>query len=111
MASSRWKEVEREIARLLGGERTGPRGEMLPDVDLPDLAPEVKYQGRLSLKKEDLDQAARNAGLQGKPWALFLVERVQRGASRCRRVLVMDPETFAAFYHDARRWREREDSS
>ena len=42
--SKQWKTWEREVASDLGGKRTGPRGEDLPDVmDLPgNFAPECK---------------------------------------------------------------------
>lgn len=108
MADAGWKRAEREVAALFGSVRTGPVGEMMPDVDLPGLGIEVKYQGKLALKKADLDQAARNAGLRGSEWALVLIERLQPGASRCRRYLITLPETFAAFYHDAMKWRAQQ---
>ncbi len=42
--SKQWKEWEREVARDLGGTRTGPRGFDVPDViDLPGgFSPECK---------------------------------------------------------------------
>lgn len=87
--SKQWKDWEREVARDLGGVRTGPRGFDVPDVtDLPiPFAPECKYQKRLSLKSEDLKQAIHNA--RGNPWALFL-----REARTGRRFVVLPYKTF-----------------
>lgn len=87
--SKQWKDWEREVARDLGGKRTGPRGFDVPDVvDLPvDFAPECKYQKRLSLKDADLKQAAHNA--RGKEWSVFL-----REAKTGRRFVVVPYKTF-----------------
>ena len=87
--SKQWKEWEREVARDLGGVRTGPRGSDVPDVtDLPiDFAPECKYQKRLSLKDKDLTQAKHNA--RGSEWALFL-----RESRSGRRFVVVPYKTF-----------------
>jgi hypothetical protein len=87
--SKQWKDWEREVARDLGGTRTGPRGFDVPDViDLPgDFAPECKYQKRLSLKDADLKQAAHNA--RGREWAVFL-----REAKTGRRFVVVPYKTF-----------------
>ena len=62
--SKQWKDWEREVARDLGGKRTGPRGFDVPDVvGLPiEFAPECKYQKRLSLKDADLKQAFEQYG-------------------------------------------------
>ena len=43
----RWKAKERELAKLLGGKRTGPTGKDNPDVLHPTLAPELKTMKRL----------------------------------------------------------------
>lgn len=87
--SKQWKEWEREVARDLGGVRTGPRGFDVPDVtDLPiEFAPECKYQKRLSLKDADLKQAKHNA--RDREWALFL-----REARTGRRFVVVPYKTF-----------------
>ena len=42
-----WKHAEREIARLLGGKRSGPTGKSQVDVEHPDLAIEVKHRKNL----------------------------------------------------------------
>ena len=87
--SKQWKDWEREVARDLGGTRTGPRGHDVPDVvDLPgNFSPECKYQKRLSLKNDDLKQAHHNA--RGSEWALFL-----REARTGRRYTVVPYHTF-----------------
>jgi hypothetical protein len=87
--SKQWKDWEREVARDLGGTRTGPRGFDVPDViDLPQgFAPECKYQKRLSLKDADLKQADHNA--RGNEWSLFL-----REAQTGRRLVVVPYKTF-----------------
>jgi hypothetical protein len=87
--SKQWKEWEREVARDLGGVRTGPRGFDVPDVsELPNnFSPECKYQKRISLKTEDLKQAEHNA--RGNEWALFL-----REARTGRRLVVLPYNTF-----------------
>ena len=87
--SKQWKDWEREVAKDLGGKRTGPRGFNLPDVsELPrEFAPECKYQKRLSLKDADLKQAEHNA--RKREWALFL-----REARTGRRFVVVPYKTF-----------------
>jgi hypothetical protein len=92
--SKQWKDWEREVARDLGGTRTGPRGFDVPDViDLPEqFAPECKYQKRLSLKDADLKQAEHNA--RGNEWSLFL-----REAHTGRRLVVVPYQTFLKFWN------------
>ena len=87
--SKQWKDWEREVARDLGGTRTGPRGFDVPDViNLPKgFAPECKYQKRLSLKDADLKQAEHNA--RKNEWSLFL-----REARSGRRFVVVPYKTF-----------------
>ena len=86
--SGDWKNWEREVATDLGGKRTGPRGEDIPDIDITDVGVEAKLQKRLALKKIDIDQARDNA--RGLPWVLALKERKQPGSAVCRKVAVMD---------------------
>ena len=92
--SKQWKDWEREVAKDLGGKRTGPRGFNLPDVsELPgDFSPECKYQKRLSLKDADLKQAEHNA--RKKEWALFL-----REARTGRRFVVVPYKTFIKMWN------------
>lgn len=93
MASNQWKVFEREVARDLGGERTGPTGKDSPDViNLPiPFAPECKYMQRLSLKTDHLRQAKANA--KGQDWGLFI-----REAKSGRRVVVLEYKTFLKFW-------------
>ena len=42
-----WKQAERRIAHLLGGERTGPTGTPKPDIVADWLVVEVKHRKRL----------------------------------------------------------------
>lgn len=90
--SQQWKSHEREVAKDLGGVRTGPRGFDLPDVSgLDDLAVEAKYMQRLSLRTDHLEQAIKNA--KGVPWILAL-----REAKTGRRVVVLDYKHFLDLY-------------
>ena len=92
--SKQWKDWEREVAKDLGGKRTGPRGFNLPDVsELPrEFAPECKYQKRLSLKDADLKQAEHNA--RKNEWSLFL-----REARSGRRFVVVPYKTFIKMWN------------
>lgn len=94
-----WKSWEREVAKDLGGKRTGPRGTNTPDVhDVPGgLQPECKYQGRLSLKAGDLEQAEKNA--RGLPWALFL-----RKARSSKKYVVVEYDYFLELYKKANQY-------
>lgn len=62
MADKRWKRVERDKCRELGGERTGPTGRDLPDCkDIPLIGLEVKSYKRLVFLTADWKQAVENA--------------------------------------------------
>ena len=61
MATSTWKHAEREIARLLGGTRSGPTGTAQADVVTPALVIEVKHRQRLP---QWLLEAVAQAGAQ-----------------------------------------------
>lgn len=90
--SKQWKDWEREVARDLGGTRTGPRGFDVPDViNLPRGFAECKYQKRLSLRDADLKQAEHNA--RKNEWALFL-----REAKTGRRFVVVPYNTFVKMW-------------
>lgn len=67
------KAWEREVARDFDTNRTGPTGKNDCDINYAPVGIECKYQGRLSLRTDDLTQARRNAG--DRPWALVLKER------------------------------------
>ena len=63
MPDKTWKAVERAIARLFGGKRTGPIGSGVPDILHPWLAIEVKSRKRLpKLLHDTMQQAEENAG-------------------------------------------------
>lgn len=47
MSTNTWKDIERRIARKLGGERVGNRGTSTPDVLTDWLAVEVKHRQEL----------------------------------------------------------------
>lgn len=64
-------DLERQVARALGGRRSG-RGFAGPDVLGTPYAVECKRQGRLSLKAADLEQARRQARLAELPMLLVL---------------------------------------
>lgn len=85
---------EREVAKALGGKRTGPTGMDDPDVtDLPiPFAPECKYRQRLSILDSDIKQATRNA--RGLPWGVFI-----REAKSGRRFVVLPYSVFLDFYN------------
>ena len=73
-----WKAVERKVAKLLGGRRTGNTGMSSPDVLHPLFSVEVKYRQRLPLLLSvGMAQARREA--EGKIPLLILKQKGQRG--------------------------------
>ena len=57
-----WKHCEREVARLLGGERTGCNGESRRDVEHPRWSIEVKHRKSLPQWLHDaMEQAVTEA--------------------------------------------------
>lgn len=96
-----WKHWERQVAKDLGGERTGPRGFALPDVLLDDLAPECKYSKawpNVARFRKWIEQAKHNAGLRGQPWAIFFCLAKGQGTKQERYVLV-DYDYFLDLYN------------
>lgn len=76
MADKGWKKWEREGANALGGTRTGPRGEDLPDsLDVWLLAPEFKYYKKIIWTEADWNQAVQNAARIGKIPIVAVKER------------------------------------
>lgn len=76
---SGWKAAERRIARLFGGQRTGPTGRDDNDITHPLLAVEVKY--RRSLPKwalECLQQARSGRSAAGKTPVTVMLGRGMR---------------------------------
>src|SRR5882724_1587892 len=94
--SSVWKVWERQVARDLCGERTGPRGYGLPDVIRPDIAPECKAQARLSLRGNNLEQAEVNRKNTGKTWWALLL----RENKTARKVAVIPYDYFVHLYNN-----------
>lgn len=62
MSDTTWKATERRVARRFGSQRSGPRGQGVPDVITGKYSIEVKTRKRLPDWLQDaLDQAERNA--------------------------------------------------
>jgi len=80
---STWKNVERQIAKILGGERvpiTGRQRGSAPDIALPEFGIEVKHRKRLPGWIADaVDQAVACTPQGGKP-VVILHEAGQRYA-------------------------------
>lgn len=96
-----WKQWERNVAKDLGGERTGPRGFSLPDVLLDDLSPECKYSrggwpNRARWKKW-IDQAKHNAGLRDQEWAVMFCDAKGHGKKQ-EKYVVIDYDYFVELY-------------
>lgn len=70
MAAKRWKSDEREIAKLLGGERVPVSGRQrgwAPDIAHKWLAPEVKSRiSSIKIVQEMMDQAVKAAAWSAK---------------------------------------------
>lgn len=79
MSDTTWKASERRIARRFGSQRSGPRGQGVPDVITGKYSIEVKTRKRLPVwLREALDQATRNAVPDTLP-IVILHEVGQRG--------------------------------
>jgi hypothetical protein len=87
---SAWKDLERRVARALGGERSGPLGRHSSDAVGTPFALECKRTTRYSLRREWLEQARRQAKAEGRPWLLVISEHNDR-----RPIVVMDFWTLA----------------
>lgn len=99
MADKPWKAFEREIAKTLGGRRTGPRGFGLPDVSDIPIAVECKHVAKLSVRTAWLDQASSNSKGK-KPWALIVREKPGTGGGRARTIVVMDFDQWKIMYEE-----------
>lgn len=94
MPDKAWKAWEREVAKDLGGVRTGPTGTDTPDVTgVALIAPECKYQGTLAFKEVDMQQARDNAAKVGLIPVVFLKEK-----NNLRRAVRMDYADFLTIY-------------
>ena len=80
MPDAAWKQFERQVARLLDGERWIREGSNTPDVRHPFLSPEVKYRKTDVFTKaalrDAIAQAKRNER-PGKPWCVIYKTRGQ----------------------------------
>ena len=72
--SSRWKTIELQKCRELGGERTGPTGRDLPDCEGICVGLEVKRKKTLVWLTKDWQQAKENAAKLGQPPVLAVKE-------------------------------------
>lgn len=88
-----FKAWEREVAKDLGGERTGPTGKETYDVEIPVFAPECKFTQKLQIRKEWLQQARDNAKEKNKVPLLCL-----REANTGERVAVLNWKDFVSMY-------------
>lgn len=71
-----WKDLERRVARELGGSRNGPNPGS--DVVGTPYAVEVKRMRRYCLRTDHLEQARRQSKDEGKPWILVIGEHNDR---------------------------------
>lgn len=78
-----WKDLERRVARALGGERNGPRPGS--DVVGTPFSVEVKRTTRYCLRSTWIAQARRQGKAEGKPWLLVIGQHNDR-----RPLVVMD---------------------
>lgn len=105
--SQQWKATERELAKAMGGIRTGPRGTNTPDVIHPRWSPECKFgQPRWfsAQLNKDIEQAKRNAG--GKKWFIYIREAVTG-----RRFIVVPYQEFIELLKLEEEKHERQDVS
>lgn len=95
---SAWKDLERRVARALGGERSGPLGRYGSDVRGAPFAVECKRTTRYSLRRSWIEQARRQSRDEGKPWLLVVSEHNDR-----RPIVILDFWTFAELAQEAGR--------
>lgn len=68
-----WKDFERRTARMFGGERSGPLGRNGSDGDASCLVSlECKRTARPPLALRWVEQARRQAKVEGRPWVLAI---------------------------------------
>ena len=93
---SAWKDLERRVARALGGERSGPLGRHGSDVRDAPFSVECKRTTRYGLRRAWIEQARRQSRDEGKPWLLVVSEHSDR-----KPIVVLDFWTFAEIAQDA----------
>ena len=95
---SAWKDLERRVARALGGERSGPLGRYGSDVRGAAFSVECKRTTRYSLRRAWIEQARRQSRNEGKPWLLVISEHGDR-----RPIVCLDFWAFAELAQEAGR--------
>ncbi len=92
-----WKHSEREIARLMGGTRTGPAGKAAADVVTGWAVIEVKHRKALpQWIKKAVEQAVAAAGPRRVPLAVLH----EKGKRYMDSLVVMRMSDFIAWYGD-----------
>lgn len=89
---SAWKDLERRVARALGGTRTGPKGRAVSDVEGTPFSVECKRTVTTTggIRGSWVQQARMQGKQEGKPWLLVVSGHHDR-----RPVVVMDFWSFA----------------
>jgi hypothetical protein len=101
MPDKPWKAWEREVAKSLGGTRSGPTGRDLPDcIDVPFVAPEAKLYTKFVVLEADFQQAKENAAKIGKIPLLAIKEKKRGGRKR----VVMDWSDFLTLWGRLQRY-------
>ena len=91
-----WKDLERRIARALGGERSGPLGRHSSDATGTSFAVECKRTTRYQLRQKWIEQARRQSKQEARPWLLVVSEHNDR-----RPIVVLDFWAFAEIAQNA----------
>lgn len=83
MTSAAWKDLERRVCRMFGGERAPSVGRHgwargSDDDGSTPFAFECKRTTRYSLRRTWIEQARRGAAGGGRPWALVIAEHGDR---------------------------------
>lgn len=80
-----WKDLERRVARALGGERSGPLGRHGSGARGTRFAVECKRTAHYQLRTKWIEQARRQSKAEGVPWLLVVSEHGER-----RPIVVLD---------------------
>jgi hypothetical protein len=99
-AVSAWKDLERRVARALGGQRAGPRGRYGSDVVGVPFAVECKrtVSDTGGIRGAWVHQARAQGAREGQPWVLVVSRHNDR-----RPVAVCDFELFVELAREAGR--------
>jgi hypothetical protein len=95
---SAWKDLERRVARALGGQRTGPQGRFGSDITGTPFSVECKrtVSSTGGIRGAWIDQARRQGRDEAQPWLL-----VVSGHNDRRPVAVLDFWAFAEIAQQA----------